>query len=169
MSKATWFQITLLAVWGVSAVAALSGSFWLARSDWVEAYRADADAMRVQQSAFENPVEAALLQEELLVLREAVTRLDRQNRILMSRLESVEDEAGEFTAAIPSSPNPQGFVVGVPGSQQMPATLNNTLIQKKEMNSKDRVFTRIDPYPLKMQGTGRAPTDAEISKALKAQ
>lgn len=169
MSKATWFQITLLAVWGVSAVAALSGSFWLARSDWVEAYRADADAMRVQQSAFENPAEAALLQEELLVLREAVTRLDRQNRILMSRLETVEDEAGEFTAAIPSSPTPPGFVVGVPSSQQMPATLNNTLIQKKEIHAKDRVFTRIDPYPLKMQGTGRAPTDAEISRALKGQ
>jgi len=169
VSKATWFQITLLAVWGVSAVAALSGSFWLARSDWVEAYRTDADAMRVQQSAFENPVEAALLQEELLVLREAVTRLDRQNRILMSRLESVEDEAGEFTAAIPSNPNPQRRVVGVPSSQQMPATLNNTLVQKKEMHSNDRVFTRIDPYPLKMQGTGRAPTDAEISKALKGQ
>lgn len=167
MSKATWFQITLLAVWGVSAVAALSGSFWLARSDWVEAYRADADTLGAQQSAFENPVEAALLQEELLVLREAVTRLDRQNRILMSRLESVEDGAGAFTAAIPSSPNPQRSLVGTPSSQQMPATLNNTLIQKQEMHSRDRVFTRIDPYPLKMQGTGRAPTDAEISKALK--
>lgn len=169
MSKTNWFQITLLAIWGVSAMAALSGSFWLARADWVQAYRADANAARAQQSAAENPIEAALLQEELLVLREAVTRLDRQNRILMSRLESVEDESGEFTAAIPSSPNPQRRIVGVQGSQRMPAALNNTLIQKKEMRSNNRVLTRTDPYPLKMHGTNRAPTDAEISQALKGQ
>ncbi|WP_306256855.1 hypothetical protein [Pararhizobium sp. IMCC21322] len=169
MSKANWFQISLLAIWGVSAVAALSGSFWLARADWVQAYRADANAVRAQQSALENPIEAALLQEELLVLREAVTRLDRQNRILMSRLESVEDESGEFTAAIPSSPGQQRRMVGVQSSQRMPAPLSNTLIQKKEIQSESRVLTRTDPYPLKMQGTGRAPTDAEISEALKGQ
>lgn len=169
MPKTTWFQMTLLAIWGVSAVAALSGSFWLARADWVQAYRADANTVRVQQPLLENPIESALLQEELLVLRAAVTRLDRQNSILMSRLETVEDEAEDFTAAIPSSPNPQERVVSMPSSQQMPATLNNTLVQKTEMHSKNRVFTRIDPYPLKMQDTGRAPTDAEISRALRGQ
>lgn len=170
MSKANWFQITLLAVWGASAVAALSGSFWIARADWVQAFKADANnAMLVQQTALEDPADTALLQQELFVLREAVTRLDRQNRILMSRLEVVEDEAGEFTAAIPSSPNPQRRLIGEPSSQQMPAILSNSLTLNREMRSEDRVFTRIDPYPLKMQGTGRAPTDDEISKALKGQ
>lgn len=169
MSKTTWFQITLLGVWGVSAMTALSVSFWLTQADWVHAFKSDANSIQVQHIAAESPQDARQFRDEMLVLKQSVARLDRQNKILMSRLEIIEDEAGEFTAAIPSSPVSNDLEVGEARSQQMPAVLNNTLNQHNKVQSSDRVFTRVDPYPLKLQGTDRAPTDAEISKALKGQ
>lgn len=167
VSKTTWYQITLLAVWGISAVAALSGSFWLTKADWVQAYKANASSTEANMLVSENTVDTRQLQDELLVLREAVTHLDRQNRILMSRLEIVENDSSQFTASVPSSPKMQERVSSQPRTQELPAALDNTQEMREKPDFEGHVFTRVDPYPLKMQGTNRAPTDAEISKALK--
>lgn len=169
MSKTTWFQVTLLTVWGASAMAALAVSFWLTRADWVHEFRADARSEMALQADGHGLTDPQAFRDEVLRLKQAVNRLENQNRILLSRLEIVEDETGEFTAAISSNPDASGRTGRDPRSQQMPATLNKPLMPQGKSVSNGQVFTRIDPYPLKLQGTDRAPTDAEISKALKGQ
>lgn len=167
VSKTTWFQITLLGVWGASAVAALAGSFWLTQAEWVHAFRADANAKLMQQSDAGDFADTGPLREEVLRLRDAVKRLDSQNSIMMSRLGVLEKETGDFTANIPASQFSRRQMSDEPSSQQMPGTLSKSLKQQEKLKSGGRVFTRTDPYPLKLQGTNRAPTDEEISKALK--
>ncbi|MEH6728667.1 MAG: hypothetical protein V7703_21180 [Hyphomicrobiales bacterium] len=169
MSKTTWFKITLLAIWGASAVAALAGSFWLTQAEWVHAFRADANAKLMQQSGAGDLANTGPLREEVLRLRNAVKHLDNQNNILMSRLGVLEKDTGDFTANIPANQLSRGQISGEPRSQQMPGTLNKSLKQQEKLQSGGRVFTRIGPYPLKLQGTNRAPTDGEISRALKGQ
>lgn len=169
VSKTTWFQVTLLTVWGASAMAALAVTFWLTRADWVHEFRADGRPAMAQQAESHGLADAQAFRDEMFRLKQAVNRLENQNRILLSRLEIVEDETGEFTAAISSIPDASDRSGRAPHSQRMPETLPNPLPNNKKSVSNGQVFTRIDPYPLKLQGSDRAPTDAEISKALKGQ
>lgn len=150
-------------------MAALAVSFWLTRADWVHEFRADARSEMALQADGQSLTDPQAFRDEVLRLKQAVNRLENQNRILLSRLEIVEDETGEFTAAISSNPDASSRSGREPRSQAMPATLNKPLMPQGKSVSNGQVFTRIDPYPLKLQGTDRAPTDAEISKALKGQ
>ncbi len=150
-------------------MAALAVSFWLTRADWVHEFRGDARSEMALRAEGHSLTDTQAFRDEILKLKQAVNRLENQNRILLSRLEIVEDETGEFTAAISSDPDSSGRTGRDPRSQQMPASLNKPLMPQQKPGSNEQVFTRIDPYPLKLQGTDRAPTDAEISKALKGQ
>lgn len=165
MSKSTLFQLTLLMIWGVVALAALSGSFWLTRADWTRGL--NAEALDPGDAAAARSLSASRrIQDEVIELRETVMRLDRQNRVLMSRLDSIESGSDLYTASIsPGSAQPAPGAAN-PLSQQMPAALQSGQKQQRTSVSRHNVRSSVQPFPLKIPGTGRTPTDAEIAKAL---
>nr|WP_306266574.1 hypothetical protein [Pararhizobium sp. IMCC3301] len=166
MSRSTWFQLTLLMIWGVVAMSTLSGSFWLTRTDWAPDLNAEAFSAR-DAAATRNLTSASRqIQDEVIELREVVMRLDRQNRILMSRLDSVESGAELFTASISSRPQQQSPGLANPLTQQMPAASQTPLKRQPTPVTQHNVRSSVQPYPLKVPGTDRTPTNAEIAKAL---
>ena len=90
MSRLAWFQLTLLMIWGVVAMATLSGSFWLTRTDWAPNLNAEAFSASDAAATRNLTSVSRRMQDEIIELREVVMRLDRQNRILVSRLDATQ-------------------------------------------------------------------------------
>lgn len=166
MSRLAWFQLTLLMIWGVVAMATLSGSFWLTRTDWAPNLNAEAFSASDAAATRNLTSVSRRMQDEIIELREVVMRLDRQNRILVSRLDSVETGSELFTASISPGSGGQSSGNADPLSQQMPAAIRTSLEQPSGRFTQHNVRSSVQPYPLKVPGTGRTPTNAEISKAL---
>lgn len=170
MARLTGFQISLLTVWGVSAIAALSGSFWLAGADWSYSSSEKSMAKTMQpigRIVAEPPQE---YKEEALALRESVKLLERRNRLLTSRLDALESDFGTITASIPSG----GQANIVPLSELRQQRLPDPLPDAASANNASSALQKglklnVQPFPLKMPGTDRAPNDAEIGEALLAR
>ncbi len=170
MAKLSSFQLTLLSVWGASAVAALAGSFWLLENDWATqrtqpARIATSEAvMRSSEGRTSNQY-----REEAIALRQSVQQLERRNRILASRLDSLESDLGLITASIPTNPAVQPSTAAPQQefpSQTMPTPLRKPLGSNGNSNLQEVGKTYTQPFPLKMPGTGKTPTDAQIGEAL---
>ncbi|MEP0520821.1 MAG: hypothetical protein ABJO09_11990 [Hyphomicrobiales bacterium] len=167
MARLSGFQLSLLSIWGVSAIAALSGSFWLAGSDWSHSSKNSSMSGSMQtvgRIVAEPPLE---YKEEALALRESLKLLERRNRMLTSRLDALESDMGTITASIPTSRTTDIVPLSELTQQSLPAPLpgastRSTTLQKA-------VKLHVQPFPLKVPGTNRAPSDAEIGEALLAQ
>lgn len=172
MARLNSFQITLLTVWGTSAIAALGSSFWLTGSDW-SSTSTNTTIAGTQQSVdriiAEPPQE---YKEEALALRESVQLLERRNRILTSRLDALESDIGTITASVPTNGQTNIVPLSQLEAQQLPQALpksmeigTNTASRTQDQDLK----VDVQPFPLKMPGTNRAPNDSEIGEALLAR
>lgn len=169
MARLTGFQISLLSVWGVSAIAALSGSFWLAGSDW--SFSSNQNAMNgsvqtVGRIVAEPPLE---YKEEAIALRESLRLLERRNRLLTSRLDALESDMGTITASIPTNRTTDIVPLSELTQQSLPAPLPDAVTNDASATLQKGVKLHVQPFPLKVPGTNRAPSDAEIGEALLAQ
>lgn len=168
MARLSGFQISLLSVWGVSAIAALSGSFWLAGSDWSFSSTETSMVGTLQpigRIIAEPPRE---YKEEALALRESLKLLERRNRILSARLDSLESDIGTITASVPSARQNNIAPMSELTQQRLPDPLPNATNSGSTTMQKS-IKLSVQPFPLKMPGTNRAPSDAEIGEALLAQ
>ena len=163
MAKLSGFQITLLSVWGLSAVTALAGSFWLLENDWAKV-RSQPARMAVAEPIVRNTVaqSADRYREESVALRNSVQQLERRNRVLASRLDALESDLGLITASIPSTP----IIQQVSPSQSMPRPINKPLNSNGNANLQQVGKSYTQPFPLKMPDTGMSPTDSQIGEAL---
>lgn len=169
MARLTGFQISLLTVWGMSAIAALSGSFWLTGSDWSHSSSEKSMTGSMQpigRIVAEPPQE---YKEEALALRESLKLLERRNRMLASRLDALESDIGTITASIPTGGQANIVPISQLTPQQLPAPLLDAASNAGQTTLQKSVKLNVQPFPLKMPGTDRAPNDSEIGEALLAQ
>lgn len=168
MARLNGFQVSLLTIWGVSAIAALSGSFWLAGTDRSNTAQENSQSRPMHANGriiAEPPRE---YKEEALALRESLKILERRNRMLASRLDALETDIGTITASIPNSGRNNIVPMSELQQQRIPDPLPSSSANGGNTVAQKNVRLTVQPFPLKMPGTNRAPSDAEIGEALLA-
>lgn len=104
--------------------------------------------------------------EEALALRESLKVLERRNRMLASRLDALETDIGTITASIPNSGQNNIVPFSELQQQRIPDPLSGSSTNGGSTAAQKSVKLTVQPFPLKMPGTNRAPSDAEIGEAL---
>lgn len=104
--------------------------------------------------------------EEALALRESLKVLERRNRMLASRLDALETDIGTITASIPNARQNNIVPLSDLQQQRIPDALSGSSANGGSTTARKSVKLTVQPFPLKMPGTNRAPSDTEIGEAL---